>query len=346
MNISFDRRALLAAGVATLAAGCAPRGLAMGSVAAESSGDPEYYSQIGPQPVDGYLDYSTRDHLVVDYQPFQLPEAPGITFRGPAVAPDALATGNYFTCLGAAQTMGVYAPYPYPARLAERIGKPALNLGAGGAGPGFYLLHRALLDVVNRGKFVILQVMSARAEANSRLAPYGFAEMVRDRHTGNVTPSTAVWTRLLLEEREAMPRYVDESRDSLRRRYRDLLAEIRVPVLLFHFSPKPLDEPINYDAADVAQLMGRFPQLVDRATVEAISAQVQTFCVCDSDRGMNYPLTNRFTGEPTSVDHGALLDTARGSIETHNYYYPSAEMHADATDALMACLAGTGWLQT
>ena len=35
--------------------------------------------------VPATLDYQQRDHEIVDYQFYELPQAPGVQFRGPAI---------------------------------------------------------------------------------------------------------------------------------------------------------------------------------------------------------------------------------------------------------------------
>jgi len=286
-------------------------------------------------PADWYLDYSFRDREVVDYQSYELACTPGIRFRGPPVPEDALAAGEFFTCIGAAQTMGIYVQRPYPELLAEQLGLPALNLGLGGAGPGFFLLHDELLKLVNKGRFLILQVMTARSEANSRLEPVGFIETVRDRRTGAVDTSLRTWLRLLEEDRAAVPALVAENLQSWRERYRELLSRIEVPVLLFYFSPKPQDEPVNYAATTIHELMGRFPQFVDKASVNAVRELCDDYCECYSDRNTNHLLLSRTTGEPVVIDHGDLHETMRGHLERRNAYYPSPEMHEDAANVLV-----------
>ena len=110
--------------------------------------------------VPATLDYQQRDHEIVDYQFYELPQAPGVQFRGPAI--DLSSGSKYFTCVGAAQTLGVYIEKPYPQLLAEKIGLPALNLAVGASWPGFYSnKHVGLVDLINRGEFLVLQVMSA-----------------------------------------------------------------------------------------------------------------------------------------------------------------------------------------
>src|SRR5687767_3553783 len=110
------------------------------------------------------MDYQERDYEVVDYQLFQLPDTGRL--RGPA--PSTLAPGEYFTCLGAAQTFGCFSEQPYPTLLAERVGLPVLNFGVAGAGPRRFLQDsdraRVRLGFVNAGRFAVVQVMSGRSE--------------------------------------------------------------------------------------------------------------------------------------------------------------------------------------
>ena len=54
--------------------------------------------------------YQARDWEYVDYEMYQ-DEETGLWFRGPRPV---LEGGNYFTCVGAAQTFGCFCPEPYP----------------------------------------------------------------------------------------------------------------------------------------------------------------------------------------------------------------------------------------
>ena len=107
--------------------------------------------------------YQARDHEVVDYRMTELPGT-GLMFRGPLPP---LEPGGYFAAVGAGQTFGCLVDRPYPELVAEATGLPALNLGYGGAGPEFFLGQEALLPYLNRARFVVLQVMSARSQSNA-----------------------------------------------------------------------------------------------------------------------------------------------------------------------------------
>src|SRR5688572_6739549 len=110
------------------------------------------------------MSYQERDYEIIDYEVFRVPMHGG-ELRGPA--PRTLAPGEYFTCVGAAQTFGCFCEQPYPALLSERLGLPVLNFGFAGAGPRFFLKYPVLLKYINAGRFAVVQVMSGRSEDNS-----------------------------------------------------------------------------------------------------------------------------------------------------------------------------------
>ena len=300
-----------------------------------------YEFKLDDRPDDWSLDYTKRDKEIVDYQYFELPRATDLRFRGPQVPAADMAKGNFFSCLGAAQTKGIYIQKPYPQLLAEELGIPALNLAQGGCSAGFYLMNDELLNVINKGRFVVLQVMTARVEGNSRIAPFGFADSVRDRKTGEAVSAIEAWRRILMEgERDKAPAYVAESLENWRHRYRDLLAKIKVPVIFFYFAFKPLDEPVKYAATNFDDFILPFPQFVDGRSVEELAKLCDTYVECRSTRNFNHPLTSRFTGKQVEVDLGDLLPHLRGHKVGTNHYYPSPEMHEDGARVLVDAVRG------
>lgn len=292
--------------------------------------------ETGPEAF--FADYSKRDHEIVDYDFYRFDALPSVGFRGPALDPADLASGNYCTAIGAAQTLGVYAPSPYPALIAERLGLPCLNLSTGGGTAGFFASQPALIDLANRGRFVILQVMTARSERNSRGEPIGI-NFMRDTRTGEVEMTEAFWLRLLSEEREAVPALIAETLESWRASYGALIGQITVPVILFNFSTKPSDEKVNFDATTRDEFYGTFPQFVDMAAIEDVAALSDAYVECKSGRGLPHPLVSRFTGKPVNVDFGALHSSMDEEVHATNAYYPSPEMHEDAFAALAPAIA-------
>lgn len=297
--------------------------------------------------------YQARDWKIVDYHMYEHAES-GLSFRGPQPA---LVPGKYATCLGAAQTLGCFCDAPFPKLLQDRLGIEFANLGYGGAGPRFYLRHRKLIDVVNRGRFAIVQVMSGRSEDNQLFQSNGLEYLV-DRATGEKLSADDAYGRLL--EKHAItgvpspiarvvrtvhaPREVrdvlSETRANWLANYRELFSEIRVPIVLLwiskrrpglHHSGKLVWWWQRYDT--VHAMFGKFPQLINGTMMRQISGEAGAYVECVTSRGSPQPLFDRFTGEPTTIntsdDRPDFTD-----VWTHNAYYPSPEMHEDAADQL------------
>ena len=220
-----DRREVLRRGL-FLAAGAAGMGLA-GCAGKVARGEQGLFS----------VDYTPRDYEVVDYAYYEIPGIPRMKFRGPAINP--ATTRNFFTCIGAAQTLGVYIEKPFPTLVSEKLGIPVWNAGVGGATPYFFLQQPQLIDLVNRGKFAVLQIMTARSEPNSRFTPNKPVEMVKDRRSGESLRTPLMWERIQQESPDKMAALIAQSRASWNEDMIALLKRIKVPVLLFWFAPPP-----------------------------------------------------------------------------------------------------------
>jgi hypothetical protein len=271
--------------------------------------------------------YQERDHEIIDYELYLLPGA-GHPIRGPE--PKTLAPGEYFSCVGAAQTFGCFCEKPYPALLADSIGLSPLNLGFAGAGPRFFLERQPLLDYINRGRFAVVQVMSARSEDNSFFDTGGREYLTRRSDSERLGAEPAYRTLMETESQERVEEVVEETRANWIESYTRLLGLIQVPTILFWFSERSPDYQENY--VDVWGLFGKFPFMVNRTMVESVTPLANDYVECISSRGLPQPLISRFTGEPVSFMHRADLG---GGWDAVNAYYPSPEMQADAFDALV-----------
>jgi hypothetical protein len=271
--------------------------------------------------------YQERDHEIIDYELYLLPGA-GHRIRGPE--PETLSPGEYFTCVGAAQTFGCFCEKPYPALLADDLGMSPLNLGFAGAGPRFFLKQPALLDYVNRGRFAIVQVMSARSEDNSFFDTGGQEYLTRRSDGERLGAEPAYRNLLATESQERVEEVVAETRANWIESYSSLLRAIEVPTVLFWFSQRTPDYQENY--VDVWGVFGEFPHMVNRAMVEEVKPLAEDYVECISSRGLPQQLVSRFTGEPVSVMHRPDLGAGWDAV---NPYYPSPEMQADAFDALV-----------
>jgi hypothetical protein len=270
--------------------------------------------------------YQEPHNEIIDYELYQLPT--GHHIRGPE--PESLSPGEYFTCVGAAQTFGCFCEKPYPALLSDELGLSPLNLGFAGAGPRFFLNHQSLLRYINRGRFAIVQVMSARSEDSSCFDSRGLEYLTRRSDGARLGAEPAYRTLMETESQERVEEVVAETRANWVESYRRLLGLIKVPTILLWFSTRSPDYQENY--VDVWGVFGKFPQMVNRSMVEQIKPLCDEYVECISSRGLPQPLVSRFTGEAVSIVHREDLGT---KWDAFNPYYPSPEMHADAFDALV-----------
>lgn len=272
------------------------------------------------------MSYQERDHEIIDYEIFRVPGHDG-DLRGPA--PKTLASGEYFTCVGAAQTFGCFCEKPYPTLLADPIDLPVLNFGFAGAGPRFFLQYPRLIDYVNAGRFTIIQVMSGRSEDNS-LFDSGGREYLQRRSTGERIGAEPAYRELLeTDGPERTREIVAETRQNWIESFTTLLEIVAVPTILFWFAKRPPEYEESY--ADVFALFGDFPHLVNRSMVDQIMPFGDEYVECVTERGFPQRLVSRFTGEPVSIAHRTDL----GYVwEGFDLYYPSPEMHVDAAAAL------------
>lgn len=281
------------------------------------------------------VDYQERDEEVVDYSNYELDYLPGLRFRGPAL--DLASQEGYITCIGAAQTHGVFVDNPYPQLLSQKYGLPVWNLGVGGGHPGFFLEHPELFDFINKSRFVVLQVMTGRCSANDRMGRSHFSAGGFDKKHQDHVSASIIWNRIMQEEPENAELYAAQSLASWKEDLRKLVANIDVPILHFWFSPKSLeDSPASRVAGeaskDIAKL-DEYPQLISVNELDVIDGQ--PFAACHSSRNMRFPLRSKHTGEIVNLNWGSIRHKLNFEwFETHNRYYPSPEMQWDAMEVL------------
>lgn len=309
-------------------------------------------STMGVEHLSGY---QARDFAVVDYKMYRDPRT-DLWFRGP---PPRIGQGDYVTCLGAAQTFGCFCDAPFPVLLEERLGVPFVNYGYGGAGPAFFLKHPDLIEFANRGRAVILQVMSGRSESNS-VYDSGGLEYITRRSDGHRLSAQQAWADLL--EREKPPAFLPaaagkawrmfvgprgvravlaETRANWIANNRELMERITVPVIYLYFSRRPPNLHTTgrftwwwqrYDSENA--MFGDYPQLVNQRMIDATANAADDYVHCHSRRGSPQALVDRFTGQPARIDNGADRKDLSVDAYSENDYYPSPEMHIDAADLL------------
>ncbi|MBK8978311.1 MAG: hypothetical protein IPM29_20605 [Planctomycetes bacterium] len=269
--------------------------------------------------------YQALDAPAFDYR---LRTEPGLPrpVRGPVVD----LSRPFVAFLGAAQTFGRFCERPFPDLVGDALGMPALNMAVGGAGPRFYR-RPAYLDVLRRASLVVVQILSGRSASNSRWETLEGGIRGRDRVTGEIGRLEPLFDELLATRpREEVARLVQETRDDYASEFAALLDDIGPRTVLFWFASRTPDYREGY--ASKADLMGGFPQLVNRSVLDAIRPHAGGYAECISSRG----LPQRLWRADAPVEGTRRHDD--GFL--YNHYYPSAEMHEDAAAALVPACRG------
>ncbi len=300
--------------------------------------------------------YQARDFEVIDYQMTKL-AGTSLMFRGPIDT--MLKNGDYFVCVGAAQTFGCFCDNPYPQLLSSKLELPYLNLGYGGAGPEFFAKQESLDPILNNAKFIVVQTMSGRSQSNSLYDCDGL-ELLTRRSDGQQISSLRAYQDLVdgsefvrafppkrltaaIARRLGIPRsrtVVSETRQLWIENHENWLKRIEVPKVLLWFSQRQPEYEEGY--LSVSQLFAAFPQLINQQCIEAIKPEFDEYVECVTSRGFPHKLISRFTGKPTTVDPSNDRADLGGETWTHDNYYPSPEMHEDAAQALETAIRNRG----
>ena len=303
------------------------------------------------------LGYQARDARVVDYDLVRHGPS-GLWFRG---AVNTSERSGYVACVGAAQTFGCLCERPWPNMVGEDLDRPVVNLGYGGAGPRFFLERPALLDVMNAGALVVLQVMSGRSESN-QLFEAGGLEQVTRRSDGRVLSADDAYTELLRGHPPRLPpplgrlgrvafapaevtSIVAETKRAWMASMIALIEAIRVPVVLLWFAKRrPWVQATQkgmwtwqrYDGAGA--LLGGFPHLIGPRELGPIRRAADAYVEVVTARGSPHPLRDKSDGTPVTIDYGHNRPDLVGQT-SEDAYYPSPQMHEDAARALRPVLA-------
>ncbi len=237
------------------------------------------------------VSYQENDFESTDYELYEMaPDLP--LLRGPPVPPEALQRGEYFCVVGAAQTYGRLVRRPWPNLLSDALDLPVLNLSRAAAGPDLFLAPR-LLELIQKARFVILQVMSGRSIGDEEF-PGG------RRIAGNADFEKAnrwdVLEHLWQKDREVAFRKVRRWNDNYVAYYRQLEELIARPTLLLWLSSRTPTEWRPRDLLDTLD-WGSFPQLVGRQIYEQIAGLADE-CVQHMTGGSRVQPVSRVTGKP------------------------------------------------
>lgn len=285
----------------------------------------------------GNIGYQGVDREIVDYQLWN-PAGTPLWVRGPQID----LSGSYFSCLGAAQTFGRFCQVPFPTLLSKNVDIPVLNFGFSGAGPQFFRNRERALELVNRGRFSVVQCFSGRSVENSvfslgvnqgivvwksgpnagkkDVAEFGYRDYI----------SLSKPSELAALREETRSNYVDEMTH--------LLGRIHVPKILLYFSTR---RPEYVDGVEnVGQYLSEFPHFINRDVVERLKSRADGYVEVVSRSGLPQDLVKLGTAEPAVVWPEDKFPHVQQ--RTQNNYYPSPEMHSEVAMSLESKLREMG----
>jgi hypothetical protein len=259
----------------------------------------------------------------------------------------------YIVCMGSATTFGRFIKQPFSDSLEHVCSIQCLNLGIGGARIESFLAVPALVKIVQGAQLVILELMSARGYASPVFLPQtSVSNLGKFRDFYNLHLKQLPYLEHL-KEVSAKPSGVFVDRiyefcigfldNAERARIRDCLVyqylrDLRILKRLLEDTPiisllmtrnEPYQARLATPPKNYQEWSGYHPHFVDEP--------ILTFCqnlgmepvVSRSTRGVPFTVKHWDTGLPAPV-HPWQEDPSL------NTYYPSQEMHDDATAALLA----------
>lgn len=274
------------------------------------------------------MNYLFESTHIVDYDLWSDPEIPFI-LRGPA--PKATSNCPTISFIGAAQTFGAFVKAPFPTLLADMLSCQVLNLGRGGAGPGFYLRDETLINRINATSCVVIQVMSARSSMRNSAMESADELASVILKVGESKGKKVLGHHALkmmgaeLSDRELATLH-DETISNFMDQYKKLLEKIKVPKILLYVGRKAPLSVASTAEAKAARFKepGLHPHLIDSAVVSTLGSMCSASVVLSEDLGSKKNIVNRFNGKHASIkrESGLLLSTHEA--------YISPYMHAKA----------------
>lgn len=252
-------------------------------------------------------------------------------FRGPQ--PDL--RGRYISFIGGSGTFGRYTDDPYPNLICDQVGLTCANMGADGAGPGFFLSDPEVLSVASDAHLTVVQIMCATANSNRmylvRPRRNVRLQAVSDLLSGiypEVDFSSFSFVRAMLKHLYMLDEtrfrlVVNELRNAWIGRMQSLLSSIETKTLLFWMSERNPDDETS-PSGDPTDM--KYPMFVDQAMIDAIRPAADGYAECITNVGLPQDLKR---------DGKSILFKPSGAPIDTNIEYPSPEMHAAATAALM-----------
>jgi hypothetical protein len=283
------------------------------------------------------MNYHFESSHIADYNLYTLPGV-DYTLRGPQWPLRAPSPSISF--LGAAQTFGAFCKYPFANLLGEMCSARVLNLGRGGAGPGYYLGQQKVIDYVNTTDCCVVQVMSARSsiENSYMTSPLGLASVVITK--GSMAGQTMLGHHAFTKLFNELPlpdffKLVRETRDYYVDHMTRLAHQIKVPkILLYVGRREPLVDLPMTDKTRLDDIFGIHPHMITKAMIDQMGQHFDQTVIVHGGEGFDERLMNRFTGEFVSVKRSETY-----TVTAHNAYI-SPVLHVKAAQELYPLVKG------
>jgi len=107
------------------------------------------------------MTYATLGQPALDYFPCRYGSSK-LLFRGPRRR----LQGDYVAFLGGIETYGKFNETPFSAMIEHETGVKSVNLGCVNAGVDAFLTDKSLLDICNKAKVTVIQMMGAQNMSN------------------------------------------------------------------------------------------------------------------------------------------------------------------------------------
>lgn len=183
----------------------------------------------------------------------------------------------FLACLGGERTFGRGSEAPWPERLGGMLDMPVFNLGAEGAGAGFFLADSGILEAAGRARHVVIEICGAWNLSNRYYSVgrrYNRRLRAVSDHLRDLFPEVnfaefefvgKMMEHLHALDADRFAKVEGECQAAWTARMRALLEAVETPATLLWFSHRAPEDPARFDE-DKARTLP--PDAVTRAMVD------------------------------------------------------------------------------